>query len=143
MRLPAQRLCRSACALAIAAAASACGAAKDSSTAVSTAVVVKALTTPDVHVHYTITLTCGSGARLTAQGIHVPGADAKAACAFLNAHSAIFSTQHTCMTVDGGSAAVTETRQGKTIKSCIGGMMGTGDEGQLLQHFQALIFGRS
>ena len=143
MRSFVRRLCLSACALvAIAAAASACGAAQDSSTVLATTVVVKALTTPDVHAHYTISLTCGSGAAtLTAQGIHAPTARAGSACRFLTAHPDIFTSQHTCMTVDGGSAAVTETARGKTIKSCIGGMMGAGSEGALLRRFHALIFG--
>jgi hypothetical protein len=108
-----------------------------------TTVVVKAVPTPDVHTHYTISLTCEPTDTLTGKGITAPAANARTACAFLRAHPSIFTTRHTCMTIDGGSAAVTETLRGKTIKSCIGGQMGTGSEGQSLKQFQALILGRS
>jgi hypothetical protein len=104
--------------------------------------VIKAVPTPDVRMHYTVSLTCGSDATLAAQGIKT-AADASGACAFLKAHPSLFQTQHTCVTVDGGSAAVTETSGGKTFKSCIGGMMGTDREGALLRQFQALLLGQS
>jgi hypothetical protein len=126
----------------VAGAASACGAAQEGSTGFVTTVVVKAVPTPDVHTHYTISLTCGATDALTGKGIAAPDGNARTACAFLHAHPSIFTTQHTCMTIDGGSAAVTETLRGKTIRSCIGGMMGTGVEGRLLRLFQGLILGR-
>jgi hypothetical protein len=126
---------------AIAVVVSACGTASEGSTLPTTSVVVKAVPTPDVRVHYTVSLTCGSTDTLTAMGITARD-DASTACAFLRSHPALFTTRHMCVTVDGGSAAVTETTQGKTSRSCIGGRTG-GGEGVLLRQFQTLLFGRS
>jgi hypothetical protein len=122
----------------------ACGqaGAADPSTAGTTTVLIKAQPTIDVRAHYAITLICGAHASLTGKGITVAGAKAAPACAFLAAHPTLFTTRHICMTVDGGSAAVVETRQGSTVRSCIGGNMGTDAEGRLLRRFQALVFSR-
>jgi hypothetical protein len=105
-------------------------------------VLIKAQPTIDVRAHYAITLRCGAHASLTGRGIRVDGAKAPPACAFLAAHPGLFATHHMCVTVDGGSAAVTETSGGRTVRSCIGGNMGAGAEAGLLHRFQSLVFSR-
>jgi hypothetical protein len=116
--------------------------AAEPSTATPTTVLVKAQPTIDVRAHYAITLTCGAHASLTGKGIAVDGAKAAPACAFLAAHPGLFTAHHMCVTVDGGSAAIIETSGGRTVRSCIGGNMGTGAEGLLLHRFQGLVFSR-
>ena len=115
--------------------------AAEPSTASPTTVLIKAQPTIDVKAHYAITLTCGEHASLTGKGITVAGAKAASACALLARHPELFRTRHMCVTVDGGSAAVTETSAGHTVRSCIGGNMGTGAEAALLHRFQTLVFG--
>jgi hypothetical protein len=128
----------------VAAAFAGCGqvSAGDLSTAIPTTVLIKAQPTIDVKAHYSITLTCGAHTSLTGKGIAVAGAKAAPACAFLTRYPELFRTRHMCVTVDGGSAAVTETSVGHTVKSCIGGNLGTGAEGALLHRFQTLVFSR-
>jgi hypothetical protein len=116
--------------------------AADPSTATPTTVLIKAQPTIDVRAHYAITLTCGAQPSLTGKGIAVAGAKAAPACAFLTHHPELFRTHHMCVTVDGGSAAVTQTSEGHTVRSCIGGNMGSGAEGLLLHRFQTLVFSR-
>jgi hypothetical protein len=114
----------------------------DSSAPTPTTVLIKAQPTIDVRAHYAITLTCGAHASLTGKGIAVAGTKAAPACAFLTHHPELFRTRHMCVTVDGGSAAVTVTSQGHTVRSCIGGNMGAGAEALALHRFQTLVFSR-
>ena len=129
----------------VAAAFAGCGqvGAAEPSPAATTTVLMKAQPTIDVRAHYSITLTCGASDSLTSKGIAVSGAKAAPACAFLARHPELFRTRHMCVTVDGGSAAVTQTSSAHTFKSCIGGNMGPGAEGALLHRFQTLVFSRT